>query len=154
MSNTIISQNTGRSKTAIHLITTGQVTPNGREGQCFISTDDGLYLATATACTCGQQPCPHTLAAAIYNHWRARTTAFLKRHNEQPMTLFWRLRDELDTITTQNLASKIEIVLTICQQLHREERKREINTFYSVCASSGGGVMFCPVPPKRRGRGR
>jgi len=26
------------------------------------------------------------------------------------------------------------------------------STFYSVAAAGGGGVMFCPVPPKRRGR--
>ena len=70
------------------------------------------------------------------------------------MVLFWRLRDHLvDNVTDPELADKIEIALVICQQLHREERSRELNTFYSVGAA-GGGVMFCPVPPKSRGRRR
>jgi len=153
MDDQIIAQNEDQRK-AIHMIITGQVTKNGKAGQCFISTEDGLFLATSTACTCGQQDCPHTVAAEMYNDIRQRVTAFLQRHNnEHPMKLFWRLRDYLPSVTDPHRVDLIQMTLRICQQLHAEERKHEINTFYSVCAA-GGGAMFSQAPPKRRGRRR
>ncbi len=152
MSNTIVTQNQDLRKTAIAMIIRGQVSRDGRDGQCFVSTDDSLYLANATACTCGRQPCPHTLAAAMYNDVRERVERLLaQRGDAPPMSLFWRLRDHLPAVADPELADKIKMTLAICQQLHREERRKELNTFYSVCAA-GGGVMFCPVPPKRRRR--
>ena len=153
MSNTIVPQNEDLHKVAKAMVIRGQVSRDGKNGQCFISTEDGLYLANATACTCSQQPCPHTLAAATYNDIRERVERVLaSRSDDHPISLFWRLHEHLPAVTDPTLADKIEIALVICQQLHREQRKGEINTFYSVSASSGGGVMFCPTPPKRRRR--
>ena len=141
-----------RKRQAFDLVIRGQVSRDGRDGQCFISTNDGLYLANSTACTCSEQPCPHTLATKIYNDIRERVGRVLaRRGDDHPMSLFWRLHEHLPEVTKPDLVDKIQVALVICQQLHREERKRELNTFYSVCAA-GGGVMFCPVPPKRRGR--
>ena len=155
MSKEIVPQNQELRKAAIAMVIRGQVARNGKAGQCFISTETGLYLANSTACTCGQLPCPHTLAAATYNDIRERVERLLaQRGDDHPMSMFQRLREHLPEVTKPDLADKIQVALVVCQQLHREERKREINTFYSVCASSGGGVMFYPVPPKRGGRRR
>ena len=152
MSKEIVPQNQELRKAAMAMVIRGQVTRNGKDGQCFISTDDGLYLADEAACTCGTGPCAHTLAAAMYNDYRERVERLLaSRSDDHPTSMFWRLRNHLPVVTDPELADKIRMTLAICQQLHREERKREINTFYSVCASSGG-VMFCPVPPKKRRR--
>ncbi|MBM4467795.1 MAG: hypothetical protein FJ014_19970, partial [Chloroflexi bacterium] len=73
MSENIIHQTDNfRKQQAIAMILAGQVSPNGQPNTVFVQTDDSLYAATATACTCSDAPCPHTLAADIY--LRARRT--------------------------------------------------------------------------------
>ncbi len=123
MSTTIISQNQELYNQAVAMVVSGQVSRDGRDGQCFISTEDGLHLANDTACTCGQQPCPHSLACNLYNRARYAVETILERRpNLSIVQLAWIIEDDLQSnVTDPSLADKLTMCLAVCHQLHQAE---------------------------------
>ena len=144
MSKEIVPQNQELRKTAMAMVIHGLVSRDGKDGQCLISTDDGLYLANATACTCSEQPCPHTLAADLYNRARYTVETILERRNISHITLSWIIEDDLEAnVTDPDLADKMELCLAVCQQLHREmlaDRRRDSHRFQSSYVVSLAGL--------------
>ena len=121
MSKEIVPQNQELRKAAIAMVIRGQVTRNGRADQCFISTDDDLYLANATACTCSGQPCAHTIAASLYTWARHAVETILERHPILSIEqVSWLLEDGLQATTNPDVADRLEIGLAVCRQLHCE----------------------------------
>jgi len=123
MSENIIHQTDNfRKQQAIAMILAGQVSPNGQPNTVFVQTDDSLYAATATACTCSDAPCPHTLAADIYLRARRTIEQMIERWAPASLPQIARaIEDDLrGRVTDPDMATKCEICLAICRQMYHE----------------------------------
>lgn len=161
MSKRIVPHNQDLRNQAISLVCNGQVSKDGKDGQCFVSTADGLYLANTTSCSCSEQPCVHTIAADLYNRARYTVKTIIERRRISLTRLSWILEDDLTQTTDTAVADRLTICLAVCEQLHQEmldASRRQARFHSSYCVSLAGltrrdGRNWSTSRRERRGHG-